>query len=248
MLTIELIRKNGWNLKIVGIFAYEIFYTFEFSATPFGQLPVIEFNGQTFNQSRAICRFIAAQVGLNGINDLEDLEIDAVVDLIYDLRLSKNFKIKKYVNNCKLTEIREVFYENDEKVKAEKKKILQEVQIPNYIGILEKAAETNGGFLALDRLTWADLFLAAVEVYFSFCAEIDITKNAPNLKKIIEKVSKIESIKKWVEKRPKTNFWNFKFLKYVKNKILLNFKNHKKFTQIPSKSFLLSSQMKDFLW
>lgn len=56
---------------------------------PFGQMPVLEFDGKKVHQSVAICRYLAKQVGLSGANDFENLEIDMVVDTINDFRLSK---------------------------------------------------------------------------------------------------------------------------------------------------------------
>lgn len=56
---------------------------------PFGQMPVLEYNGKTAHQSMAIARYVAKQVKLNGKTDWEDLEIDAAVDTVNDLRASK---------------------------------------------------------------------------------------------------------------------------------------------------------------
>nr|XP_023014372.1 glutathione S-transferase-like [Leptinotarsa decemlineata] len=56
---------------------------------PFGQMPVLEFNGKVAHQSTSICRYLAKQVKLNGQNDWEDLEIDAAADTVNDLRSSK---------------------------------------------------------------------------------------------------------------------------------------------------------------
>lgn len=49
----------------------------------------MEHNGKVVNQSTAIARYIAKQLKLVGKDDWEDLEIDAVVDSITDLRLSE---------------------------------------------------------------------------------------------------------------------------------------------------------------
>lgn len=91
-------------------------------------------------------------------------------------------------------------------MKVEKKKILHEEILPHFITIFDKLAETNNGYLAVNRLTWADLFFTACTKYFSGFAEVDILENAPNLRKVVENVMKIENIKRWVERRPKSNF------------------------------------------
>jgi hypothetical protein len=61
-----------------------------FVATPFGKAPVLEIDGKQFHQSAAICRYLAKQIGLNGSNDCEALEIDMIVDTFTDLRIRKN--------------------------------------------------------------------------------------------------------------------------------------------------------------
>lgn len=55
---------------------------------PFGQVPVLEIDGKKVHQSIAICRYLAKQVKLAGDNDWENLEIDAIVDTVNDLRHS----------------------------------------------------------------------------------------------------------------------------------------------------------------
>jgi hypothetical protein len=61
-----------------------------FVATPFGMTPVLEIDGKQTHQSSAICRYLAKQVGLNGSNDCEALEIDMIVDTFTDFRLRKD--------------------------------------------------------------------------------------------------------------------------------------------------------------
>lgn len=50
---------------------------------------MLEVDGKRVHQSVSIARYLAKQVGLNGANDWEDLEIDIAVDTINDLRVSK---------------------------------------------------------------------------------------------------------------------------------------------------------------
>ncbi|KAJ3663480.1 hypothetical protein Zmor_007738 [Zophobas morio] len=53
---------------------------------PFGVLPILEHNGKIVGQSLAIARHLAKKVKLVGDNDWENLEIDAIVDTINDMR------------------------------------------------------------------------------------------------------------------------------------------------------------------
>ena len=56
---------------------------------PFGQMPVLEIDGEKIAQSSAICRYLAKLVGLGSDNEFESMQIDSVVESFNDLRLSK---------------------------------------------------------------------------------------------------------------------------------------------------------------
>merc|ERR1711887_202314 len=47
--------------------------------TPYGQTPLLSWDGEVIAQSMAITRFLAAQFGLKGKNNLESAQVDEVV-------------------------------------------------------------------------------------------------------------------------------------------------------------------------
>lgn len=49
-------------------------------ATPFGQLPYLEVDGQQIGQSAAFTRLLAKRFGLAGKDDIEQALVDAIVD------------------------------------------------------------------------------------------------------------------------------------------------------------------------
>jgi prostaglandin-H2 D-isomerase / glutathione transferase len=98
-----------------------------------------------------------------------------------------------------------VHYEKDEKVQAEKRALFDKELAPFTLKKLDEIAKENNGHLALKRLTWADLYFAAIKEYMSFVAKYDLTEKYGNLKKVVDNVMAIDSVKKWVEKRPKTD-------------------------------------------
>ena len=57
---------------------------------PVQQLPVVEIDGKIFYQSRAVGRYLAKKFNLYSSDDLKAYEIDAAVDSVEDLRMSKN--------------------------------------------------------------------------------------------------------------------------------------------------------------
>jgi len=58
--------------------------------------------------------------------------------------------------------------------------------------------------LALKKTTWADFYFAGLIDYLNYMAHYDLTAKYPFLKKVVENVHAIESIKKWIAERPET--------------------------------------------
>lgn len=156
---------------------------------PFGQVPVLEIDGKKVHQSIAICRYLAKQVKLAGDNDWENLEIDAIVDTVNDLR----HKIALY------------HYETDPAIKESNKERLHKEILPYYLPRLDGIAKANNGHLAVGKLTWADLHLAGIIDYLNSMINGDLIEKYPNLQAVINNVSNIPAIKTWIEKRPQTS-------------------------------------------
>nr|XP_012217369.1 PREDICTED: uncharacterized protein LOC105669156 [Linepithema humile] len=153
--------------------------------TPFGQVPVLEIDGKKVNQSFAICRYLAKQYKLAGKNDWEALEIDVTIDNINDLR----------------AKIAAFHYETNETVKAEKRKVADEL-VPFYLERLDAQVQKNGGYFVGGAVSWADLTFVALLDYLNHMHKEDIIEKYENLKQLKQKVLEIPNIKKWVEKRP----------------------------------------------
>lgn len=96
-------------------------------------------------------------------------------------------------------------YEPNPAIQEEKRKALIAEIIPFYLAKLEEMAKANNGHLALERRTWADLYFAGSYEYLSFASQVNLIEKQPNLKKVVDNVLAIESIKNWVAKRPKTD-------------------------------------------
>jgi len=155
---------------------------------PMGQMPILEVDGKRVHQSLAMCRYLAKQVKLDGADDWENLQIDTVVDTVNDFRLK----------------IAVVSYEPDDSVKQTKLVTLNNEVIPFYLEKLDDIAKDNNGHLALGKLTWADFYFTAILDYLNFLTKQDLIANHENLKAVVNNVLEQESIKTWIEKRPKT--------------------------------------------
>ncbi|KAK0182785.1 hypothetical protein PV327_000884 [Microctonus hyperodae] len=156
---------------------------------PFGQVPVLEVDGKKIHQSTAICRYLAKQYGLLGTSDWENLEIDAAVDTIHDLRA----KIASYS------------YEAHPEAKEAKYGPLVKETIPFYLERLDAQVKRNGGYFIGGKLTWADLVFVALLDYLNFMAKYNIIEKYDNLKMLQDKVLAIPKIKAWVNKRPQSD-------------------------------------------
>ncbi|KAJ3663479.1 hypothetical protein Zmor_007737 [Zophobas morio] len=158
--------------------------------TPFGVLPILEHNGKVVGQSLAINRYLAKKVKLAGNNDWENLEIDAMVDTISDLR-PKLLPIVK---------------EQDESKKKAAIETVKKDTFDVYLPRLEAAVQKNNGYLVLGRLTWADFYFATISPAYDLTIREDVLAKYPNLKALREKVNALPAIKKWLEVRPKSTF------------------------------------------
>ena len=150
--------------------------------TPYGSLPLLEWDGCQVAQSMAITRFIAKEVGLAGRDNLEAAQADEVVDAIGDL----------------FEAVGKAHFGTDE---ALKKKVMTET-IPNGFAKLEARLCSRGGqYFAGNALTWADVLA------YNFCSGLpdqSCLDKCPKIQSLVARVGEIPNIKCWVEKRPVT--------------------------------------------
>merc|ERR1712018_1085552 len=150
--------------------------------TPFGQQPVLNWDGVEICQSMAAARFIAREVGLAGNNSLEQAQVDEVVDVIQDLI---NAWVKLY------------FAKDEAGLKN-----FDDVTLQTALGQLEKKLTARGGqYFVGNNLTWADLHV------YMYMGDLDKEAYAkyPKLTSLYERVGALPNIKAWVESRPKTD-------------------------------------------
>lgn len=156
---------------------------------PWGQVPVLEYQGKTLAQSTAIARFLARKFSLTGADDFEAARCDELVDAFGDLR----------------AEWRKSFMEQDPAKKEELKKTLLEVHVAKYFAKFDKIVEANGNNLLVgSKVTWADLGIAYGLDFFEKLVEPEILKSYPNLKAFKHNIESQPGVKDWLEKRPQT--------------------------------------------
>jgi glutathione S-transferase len=162
-------------------------------STPFGQLPVLEFDGKKLCQSNTCARYLARHFKLAGKTDLEQAQADMIVDCVEDA----------------WKPILTFFFEKDETKKAADKKKYNEEQLPTFLAMFEKLLKENDGgdkFIVGAELTWADLALINFLSWVDLGEGGDQVAKYPKLKALRGKVEGLPKIKAWIDKRPKTPF------------------------------------------
>ncbi|CAG9860277.1 unnamed protein product [Phyllotreta striolata] len=152
---------------------------------PIGTIPVLEIDGKPFWQTTPLCKYVANSLKLDGKDGLENLSIDCVVDTLWDL----------------LSSVYTRFKESDEERKKQIEKTLYE-QVPVILGKFDENVKKNG-FIALNRLTWADIvFLSAYEDLMNLVPEKNVFEQYPALIKLKDKILESENIREYLRKRP----------------------------------------------
>jgi len=125
---------------------------------PFGQLPLLEYKGESLTQSMAIAKFLAREFDLAGSNALEAAKMDEIVDAINDLQNT--------MYQC--------HFEKDATVKEEKLKKFMEETLPKGLTNLENILGKRGGnFFVGNKLSWTELhFLQIMDVILDNNAEV----------------------------------------------------------------------------
>lgn len=155
---------------------------------PNGQAPCLEVDGKKFPQSNAIARYLAREFKLYGKDNIEAMQIDAVMETATDIRSA----------------LSALFSETDEAKKAEIKKVALTEKFPKTLGMLENLAQGDGVFVG-DSISVADIgFYRVMEIVKGHKA--DILDDYPKLKAIEEKVRTETKIAAWLAVRPVTQF------------------------------------------
>ncbi|WP_296056903.1 glutathione S-transferase family protein [uncultured Amphritea sp.] len=108
--------------------------------TPFGQVPVVELDGEQITQSNALCRYFGKQAGLYPDDDYQALLADEVMDVVEDI-------IHKLSATMTMT---------GEELKNAREQLLE--PLTTYLRWLNaRLIKQGGAYFADNRLTIADL-------------------------------------------------------------------------------------------
>jgi len=162
------------------------------SQMPFGQLPVLEFDGKKIGQSLTINRYLANKFGFAGKSEDDKVKAEMLSEYVLDL----------------IIPLEAIFDEPDEKKKVD----MTQNYTPKFVAGLENlqkhldANKSKGGFFVGDSMTWVDILWTSYipAIYFmKLGAAVD---KFPKLLKIRDQVEATPRIKEWLSKRPKSLF------------------------------------------
>jgi glutathione S-transferase len=157
---------------------------------PFGQIPVLEVDGEVIAQSTSIARFLAKEFNLAGKDHLEQAQADMVVDACNDV-----------VESMVL-----IYREQDESRKKSLEEKFKSETFPTFLKNLENLLQSKGGkHFAGDSLTWADIAVAHLLSGLKDRIGGDILNGTKTLEAFVDDVINLPNIKNWIETRPKTD-------------------------------------------
>jgi len=169
------------------------------ATTPFGQMPVLYWDGEELAQSMAIARFVARKVGLAGNSDLEFCQADMIACHYEDI-WTKLPKMK--------------FAKSQEEREELAKDFLNEF-IPKFLSPLEAIlAKRGNGWFAGNNVTFADLAIMCaldwlhepLEMSFKDMNNVaerkKILDDFPLVKANYQKTNEVPFVVEWKKKRP----------------------------------------------
>lgn len=164
-------------------------------STPFGALPILEFDGLVLSQSLAIARFLAREFGLAGKARYEEAVVDSIVDTANDI----------------LGDIIKIIFNEDEKLKKENQKKFVENILPFTLNSLENVFSKHGkgqGFAVGSDLTYADLaiFNALDQAVQAGIVNWQYFDKYPNISSLLRRLEETPRLAGYLKTRPHTPY------------------------------------------
>jgi len=159
--------------------------------TPMGQLPVLEIDGKQICQTRAINKYLARKMDLNGSTDMDEAEIDMYAGGVDDFwpLLMPFFAKRKDMDEAKKT-LCEI---NETKLQT---------MLPCWTKFIEK---TGTGYLVGKKPTYADFMLFAMLDNFVQWNNSILTPH-PKLVNYHKTIGNLPGVKEYLASRPTTPF------------------------------------------
>ena len=173
--------KANWENKVLEFNDFVQNYKQKKEFCEYGQMPILEYKGKCYSQSMAICLFLGKKFNLLGENEEQEYEINNLL--------------------CSFEDIFPLIHDQkgDEKAKYEKVRRYFKIYEEKY---LKHAKEGKVKFyFANNKFTLADIYFGAL--IFSMLKslkEIDMEKEFPELKKLMDSYKGEDALKEFYEK------------------------------------------------
>mmetsp|Transcript_14375 Transcript_14375/g.29431 ORF Transcript_14375/g.29431 Transcript_14375/m.29431 type:complete len:215 (-) Transcript_14375:145-789(-) len=160
--------------------------------TPFGQLPVLTYQGQVLAQSQAILRFVGKHVGLYPEDPWSAAKVDEVIALFSE--------VESIISASR--------FETDEEKRLAMRRTMAEVHLPPKFDMIEKILEKNeSGFLVGSSLTIADLLLVVGMMRGITSGAFDgipttILDNYSHMQALKAKIHAMDKVREWMKAHP----------------------------------------------
>uniref|UniRef100_A0A915B5L6 glutathione transferase n=1 Tax=Parascaris univalens TaxID=6257 RepID=A0A915B5L6_PARUN len=159
---------------------------------PFGQLPVLEFDGRKLGQSFAVNRFLARKFGYAGNDPLEQAYVDSIADGFKDFFEAT----AKTVLKVGTGEIQDKEAAYNETISPAGEKFLPALR--KFLNV------SNSEYVVGNSLTWADLLISN---YFATCQGMfpHFLDGYADIDNYVKHILELPMIKKWIDERPKSD-------------------------------------------
>ena len=175
--------KANWENKVLEYNDFLQNYKQKKEFCEYGQLPILEYKGKYYSQSMAIILFLAKKYNLMGDNEDEEFEINNLL--------------------CSFEDIFPLIHDqNQDKKDAKYEKVRKYFKI--YEDKYLSHVKENSGkkyYFANDKFTLADIYFGAL-IYsmLNSLKEIDMEKEFPALKKLLDFYKSDNALKEFYEK------------------------------------------------
>lgn len=155
------------------------------------KVPFLEVDGVVVPQSKTIERFLARRFDMMGTNDLEAAQIDAICESVRDFK-DLYQKVRSLPDEEKQVGMNEWFTQT----------------LVEKLTLLEHQLVGDDSFCVGNKMSLADvvLFTFVKEFFDNKEASYNATLAVPKVRAVVDRVSSHESVVKWLESRPVTNF------------------------------------------
>nr|AEU04533.1 24 kDa female-specific fat body protein [Actias selene] len=152
---------------------------------PFGKLPVLEVDNKVLFQSIPLTWYVAKDLGLSSSDIFEEAEFGSISITVHEL----GEKVVQW------------FVEEDKYKKEKLETELTQVVFPKYLTDFEIIAQKKGGYFGGKKISWSDIYFAAILVTVQTLWNKDLLqKQYPLLYQIYRDVHNIPAIKAYVTK------------------------------------------------